>query len=393
MGILGLTHDEQGGALQKLPVAIKLAIGEPPDPKDSKSHPRRLDHFVFKRRSLVGKDVVWTAAQDIAEKYGTNPTEVEILFMDDDIENILHTQYAWWSQTECKCSGQLVQIGDGYQMQAIRKTTAHPEGELWPGEYKYGPGPRKGQPYEPCGDGCPELESGKCKPSGTLYFNLERFPMVGAIAVIRTTSYRSIRNLSNGLMQIRKITGGRLAGIRVMLRAEPEKIAYDGANGKQTSIAHILSLRIDASDMKKLVEHMTETALLFTQTRQLGAGRIQVEDTEEEERAREMQEFRSEPPVIPGRLEIEGPQGSQTLDMPQESMAPVKAVIPPMPEIVYNPLEALITEDQQTALRELAESKRITPMQLVEVIGKHGFETLGEVTKAAYVSIFNELSK
>jgi len=28
MGILGLTHDEKGVALEKLPVAIKVAIGE-----------------------------------------------------------------------------------------------------------------------------------------------------------------------------------------------------------------------------------------------------------------------------------------------------------------------------------------------------------------------------
>jgi hypothetical protein len=30
MGILGLTHDENGAALEKLPVTIKVAIGEGP---------------------------------------------------------------------------------------------------------------------------------------------------------------------------------------------------------------------------------------------------------------------------------------------------------------------------------------------------------------------------
>lgn len=291
MGILNLTHDDHGSALQRLPVGIKLAIGEPPAADDPKGHPKRLDHFVFKRRGQKGQDVIWEAAEDIASVYGTNPREVGIIFMDDDIENVLRTNYAWWSQTECKCSGELVQVENGngpkFAMQAIRKTQRCPDGESWPGVYKYTEGPKKGQPAEPCGDGCPDLEAGRCKPNGALYFNLDRFPMVGAIASIRTTSYRSIRNLSNGLMQIQKITGGRLAGIRVMLRAEPEKISFESSDGKKrTSIAHILSLRIDATDMKVLLENMTETAKLFAQTKLLGGGgrpvQYLVEDSEKE---------------------------------------------------------------------------------------------------------------
>src|SRR5260221_14479160 len=65
MGILGLTHDDSGVALEKLPVAIKVAIGEPPEPGNQNSHPRRLDHFVFKRKTLRGQDVVWEPAPDI----------------------------------------------------------------------------------------------------------------------------------------------------------------------------------------------------------------------------------------------------------------------------------------------------------------------------------------
>jgi len=39
MGILGLTHDENGAAIEKLPVAIKLAIGEGPTAEDENSSP------------------------------------------------------------------------------------------------------------------------------------------------------------------------------------------------------------------------------------------------------------------------------------------------------------------------------------------------------------------
>jgi len=71
MGILGLTHDESGAALEKLPVTIKVAIGEGPKPDDGNSSPRALFHFVFKRRAMRGQIVYWTAA-DIAEVFGTN---------------------------------------------------------------------------------------------------------------------------------------------------------------------------------------------------------------------------------------------------------------------------------------------------------------------------------
>src|SRR5437588_8856078 len=115
--------------------------------------------------------------------------------------------HAFWTQTGCKCHGELVQIAnsDGLrsEMQATRRTQKHPEGEPWPGNYKYTDGVKKGQPVEPCGDGCPDLERGDCRPSGDLYFMLEKFPRLGAICRVHTSSYRSIRSLSNGLMQIR----------------------------------------------------------------------------------------------------------------------------------------------------------------------------------------------
>jgi hypothetical protein len=70
MGILGLTHDENGAAFEQLPVTIKVAIGQGPEPGDQNDHPRRLDHFVFKRKTLRGQEVVWDPAPDIAQVYG-----------------------------------------------------------------------------------------------------------------------------------------------------------------------------------------------------------------------------------------------------------------------------------------------------------------------------------
>jgi hypothetical protein len=272
MGILGLTHDENGAALEKLPVTIKVAIGEGPEPGKENGHPRKLDHFVFKRKTLREQEVVWEPALDIARAHVEKPTELGIIFLNDDPREVLRTEYALWAPTGCKCHGDLVQIAsDGgvrFEMQATRRTQKHPEGEPWPGNYKHVDGPKRGQPVELCGEGCPDLERGDCRPSGDLYFILEKFPMFGAICRLHTSSYRSVRNVSNGLMQIRRLNGGRLAGIKAVLKASPERVSYSDREGtRHNSVAYILSLEIGATDLRTLVANMTEPVRLLEQGR------------------------------------------------------------------------------------------------------------------------------
>lgn len=271
MGILGLTHDENGSALEKLPVTIKVAIGEGPEPGNANGHPRKLDHFVFKRKTLEGQNVTWVSAPEIAQAHGEKPTELGIIFLNDEPREVFRTEYALWTPGGCKCHGELVQIANGggtrFEMQATRRTQKHPEGEPWPGNYRYVDGPKKGQSVEPCGDGCLDLERGDCRPSGDLYFILEKFPVFGAICRLHTSSYRSIRNLSNGLMQIRRLNG-RLAGIKAILKASPERVSYSDRDGtRHNSVAYILSLEIGATDLRTLVANMTEPVRLLEQGR------------------------------------------------------------------------------------------------------------------------------
>ncbi len=272
MGILGLTHDESGAALEKLPISIKVAIGEGPEPGSENGYPRKLDHFVFKRKTLRGQDVVWVPAADIAQAHGEKPTELDIIFLNDDMREVFRTEYALWTPAGCKCHGELVQItndiGPKFEMRATRRTQKHPEGEPWPGNYRYIDGPKKGQPVEACGEGCPDLERRDCRPSGDLYFIMEKFPTLGAICRLHTSSYRSVRNLSNGLMQIQRLNGGRLAGIKATLKATPERISYSDREGtRHSSVAYILSLEIGARDLRTLVTNMTEPARLLSEGR------------------------------------------------------------------------------------------------------------------------------
>jgi recombination directionality factor gp3-like protein len=277
MGILGLTHDENGAALEKLPVTIKVAIGEGPTPDDENSSPRALFHFVFKRRTMREQMVYWEPAPDIAEIFGDKPTELAVIFLHDDPREVCPSEYALWTTKGRFCHGELVQISNSnvprYEMQAIRRTTAHPEGEPWPGNHRYADGPMEGQPIEGCGEGCPELESGKCGPSADLYFILEKFPSLGAICRLHTGSKTSVPNLSNAVAQLHSWNGGRLKWVKAILKVTPELRWHPGQFGEwESSVVPILSLEIGGTTLKSLGTDTAESARLLDEAQPSGAG-------------------------------------------------------------------------------------------------------------------------
>ncbi len=277
MGILGLTHDENGSALEKLPVTIKVAIGEGPAPDDENGSPRALFHFVFKRRTMRGQTVCWEPAPDIAQVFGDKPTELAVIFLHDDPREACPSEYALWTRKGRLCHGELVQIANGnaphYEMQAIRRTAEHPEGESWPGNHKYVDGPMMGQSVEGCGEGCPELESGKCGPSADLYFILEKFPSLGAICRLHTGSKTSVPNLSNAVAQLHSWNGGRLKWVKAILKVTPELRWHPGQFGEwQSSVVPILSLEIGGTTLNSLGDKMNEPIKLRLEAQQACAG-------------------------------------------------------------------------------------------------------------------------
>lgn len=281
MGILGLTHDENGAALEKLPVTIKVAIGEGPTPDDENSSPRALFHFVFKRRTTRGQMVYWEPAPDIAQVFGNKPTELAVIFLHDDPREVCPSEYALWTRKGRLCHGELVQITNGnaprYEMQAIRRTTEHPEGESWPDNHKYPDGPKQGQPIEGCGEGCPELDSGKCGPSADLYFILEKFPSLGAICRLHTGGKTSVPNLSNSVAQLHSWNGGRLKWVKAILKVTPELRWHPGQYGEwESSVVPILSLEIQGTTLKSLGTNAAEPARLLIGAQPARAGEQRV---------------------------------------------------------------------------------------------------------------------
>jgi hypothetical protein len=264
--IIGVTHDQDGRVVQRLSVSTKVSIGLPPN--GDRNHPTKLDHFVFLRKKKTTRGVEWEPDPELTEHYGAECRELHIMLIDDDTENVFPSSYAWWTVTERKC------CGDGTS--ATRRTTAKPGGEPW----------------APCGTGCPELASGLCKPSGDLRFVLADFPRLGSVCRIHTSSYRSIRQIHSALQEIQTFTGGRLAGITGKLVVRPEEITYFDRKEKRkkTTSVWVLSLEVEGDDMRKLIANLTENARLFAETRKLlgPAGKVLEVVEEEQEQAPEI---------------------------------------------------------------------------------------------------------
>ncbi len=258
--IIGVTHDQDGRVVQRLSVSTKVSIGLPPN--GDRNHPTKLDHFVFLRKKKTARGVEWEPDPELTEHYGAECRELHTMLIDDDIENVFPSSYAWWTATERKC------WGDGTS--ATRRTAEKPAG----------------QPWTPCGNGCPELASGVCKPSGDLRFVLADFPRLGSVCRIHTSSYRSIRQIHSALQEIQTFTGGRLAGITGKLVVRPEEITYFDRKEKRkkTTSVWVLSLEVEGDDMRKLIANLTENARLFAETRKLlGPGGKVVEVIEDEQ--------------------------------------------------------------------------------------------------------------
>ena len=260
--IIGVTHDQDGRVVQRLSVSTKVSIGLPPN--EDRNHPTKLDHFVFLRKKKSTNRVGWEVDPELTEHYGDECRELHIMLIDDDIENVFPSSYAWWTATQRKC------WGDGTT--ATRRTPEKPGG----------------QPWNICGNGCPELSSGQCKPNGDLRFVLADFPRLGSVCRLHTCSYRSIRQIHSSLQEIQTFTGGRLAGITAKLTVRPEEDTYFDRKEKRkrTSSFWALSLEVEGDDMRNLIANLTENALLFAESRKLlgSSGKVfeVVEDEKEQ---------------------------------------------------------------------------------------------------------------
>ena len=258
--IIGVTHDHDGRVVQRLSVSTKVSIGLPPN--GDRNHPTKLDHFVFLRKKRAANKVEWEPDPDLTQHYGEQCRELHIILIDDDIENVFPSSYAWWTATERKC------WGDGAS--ATRRTPEKPGG----------------QPWTQCGTAALSLPRDFASRVEICASCWLTFPVWEASAAsTRARTDPSVRS-TPPCRKSKPSLAVRLGGITAKLTVRPEEATYFDRKEKRkkTSSIWALSLEVEGEDMRKLIANLTENARLFAETRKLlGSGGKVLEVVEDEE--------------------------------------------------------------------------------------------------------------
>lgn len=273
MPIVGLTHEKDGSPRIHRTVNCKVAIGLPPG--DGKNYPQKLDHFVFLKQAMDGKDLKWIVDEEKQQHYGEKCKEFWIVLLDDDLDTCFRTEFAAYVKTRCWCRG------DGESAMRREKVDNQFKGDfkVWP---------------NPCANhGCPDSQPqgdkpAACKPSADLYFMLADFPTLGTICRIHTSSYQSIRQIYSALQDLRAVTGGRLMGVRCKLFVQPARNVFEQGGVEKTGTKFVLGLELSAKDIPQMIEAMSQTAFMFQGLQKQLSGRVLEIEEEEVERAAEI---------------------------------------------------------------------------------------------------------
>lgn len=261
--IKGLTHKLDGTVNTRLAIDTKFAIGITKILEGGKTRPEKLDHILAERKNAKGEwieDV--ELEQQLREKYsrrtdaGYTPLrEFDVVFLSDDPEEIFATKYAMWSASELQCSG------DGEH--AMRSAAIIKDKDLLAQHPK-----ERYIPWTPCGETCPEKIAKKCKPSGQLFFMVLIRPVLGAVSVFYTTSYRTILQIYSSLTQIKQLTGGRLKGIPLRLVMRPGRTSYEDKDGqRRNSNAFFMNIEFRQADHNKLLPALFEASIQYDKAR------------------------------------------------------------------------------------------------------------------------------
>ncbi len=275
MPIVGLTCNKDGTARMHRTVNVKIAIGLPPS--EGANYPKKLDHFVFLKQVMEGKEMKWVVDQEKQDHYGADCKSFWIVFLDDDVDTVFRTEVAAYVKTKCWCRG------DGERAQRRKQVEKE-----WPPKGDF-------QIYKGAcaNNGCPDFEpaNGKpaaCKPSADLYFMLGDYPSLGTICRIHTSSYQSIRQIHSALLDLQAVTGGRLMGVRAKLFVMPARNVFEQGGVEKTGTKFVLGLELAAKDIPELMTQMAATSVMFQGLQKQLAGRVLEVEENEDERAAEI---------------------------------------------------------------------------------------------------------
>lgn len=178
--------------------------------------PQKLDHFLITTMER-GQDGNFLRDQQLHRQLGDKPREIPVVLIYDDIDLNFQTRYAAYKGRTLGCTG------DG----EVARRLAVPAKDGKPAEYT--------EVACPCFRQDPTYQGpDKCKINGTLSVMIQGAEAIGGVWKLRTTSYNSVVGILSSLALIKRITGGPLAGIPLMMTLTPKAVTDPVSGGQQT---------------------------------------------------------------------------------------------------------------------------------------------------------------
>jgi len=162
--------------------------------------PEKLDHFIVTGMLRNSETNNFERDEQLHKSIGETPTEIPIRLLYNDIELNFQTRYSCYRGTTLLC------YGDGVKAFPLRQE-------------------KRVQTTCPCGHQDPKYTGpDKCKINGTLSCIIDGAEIVGGVWKLRTTSYNSVIGILSSLALIKRISGGQLAGLPLMLTLQPKTV-------------------------------------------------------------------------------------------------------------------------------------------------------------------------
>lgn len=232
---------------RRLPIIGKVRLGERREAKSGAEYPVNVAYFVL------------DDAPGVAEIYGQNPTELDIMFPSDDIESVIPTWWRWFSAGQkdssgkviggkriCQGTGELDQntAGEATWFDRNRKP---PEDEIISVDAASGQIKRKCY-GKYCVDAKDEKGNPKCKQGMQVFCILPRVGFHGVFE-IDTTSWDTITAFDSALNWWLSLPGGSFRWQPFKIKkVEKVKTFYDAkANVEKTSKQQIMTLEYNAA--------------------------------------------------------------------------------------------------------------------------------------------------
>ena len=241
MSIKGLT--DRGMSFPEIGTIRKGA----PKPDNGKGPGRDLKYF---RIEFDEREV--DARNKFLGIYGTEPTEINVVLMFNDIERM------WDAWYEAYTAGRMVARADGEKYIYLVNDK---------GEVKV----KNGLPYTPFNENdivgtwknsnTNKQEKVTCKPVGRLKVVIPDLQRMVYMTVL-TGSIHDIINISNQLEALKHINDGQIAGIPLVLRRRPKKISTPRPDGTRARYEKwMLSIEADPEWVKRKIVQVKHLAL------------------------------------------------------------------------------------------------------------------------------------